>query len=186
MQPAHAGKLAGSSIRRRRTRPLAGSNSSDADIDPLVAHRFGSVAHHVIGAGADSLRARRSCSRAWLTSSWERAGGPNRAPKQSIPGPAPAARSSRSSISSPSFSYSSLYHSGGISSAISPSSAFVMRCSTRAQPGLERIDARDVLVDAMARIDAPQRRIGKIPLAGVEAKALVDHHAPDSASGPAR
>ena len=44
------------------------------------------------------------------------------------------------------------------------------------KPGLERIDARDMLIDAVARIEPAQRRIGKIPLAGIEAKSLVDHH----------
>ena len=51
-----------------------------------------------------------------------------------------------------------------------------MCCSTRSSQGSNESMPRDVLVDAVARVEAAQRRVGKIPLPGVEAESLVDHH----------
>ena len=125
----------GSSTRRRSTRPLAGSNEQDADIDPLVAHQVRRVAHHVIGAGRGirfgsgsfaSGMAHFQLGKGWRPES--------RAENDQLAHPLPplgrAGRAAR-----PSCSYSSLYHSGGISSAISPSAALLMRCSTRPSQG---------------------------------------------------
>src|SRR6202051_5082549 len=44
------------------------------------------------------------------------------------------------------------------------------------EPGLERLHPGDTLVDAVARVQPAQRRVGKIPLSGIEAESEVDHH----------
>jgi hypothetical protein len=44
------------------------------------------------------------------------------------------------------------------------------------QPRFERIDARDVPINAVTIIEPAQRRVGEIPFARIEAEALIDDH----------
>src|ERR1700759_1115784 len=45
-----------------------------------------------------------------------------------------------------------------------------------ANPGVEGFHSGNALIDTVARVQAAQRRVGIVPLAGVETKTLVDHH----------
>src|SRR5260370_3295218 len=50
------------------------------------------------------------------------------------------------------------------------------------EPGLERVQAYNGFIHAMARIQSAQRSIWKIPFTRVEAKPVIDHHC--SITGP--
>ncbi len=149
---------AGSSIRRRSNASARRIEEQDADIHPLVADQVRRVAHHVISARAQCL-----CSEvlAWFTSSLRAsslpvgkglAAGIARRDDQFADPRAPPVEPVGSVRRA--FSYSSLYHSGGMLSAISPSCGPAHAFLDAVEPRLKGIDSGDVLVDAVARYRA--------------------------------